>query len=82
MGVDTEAAVSIISEQTKKILYPSVSLTAPSVVLHTYTGKAIKVLDEMKVQVKYQDQSHDATLMVVKGDGPTFLGEIRFNISS
>ena len=46
------------------------SLTAPSVVLRTYTGEAMSVLGEMEVKVKYQDQSHDVTLMVVKGDGP------------
>jgi len=28
------------------------------------------VLDEIKVKVKYQNQSHDVTLMVVNGDGP------------
>ena len=74
MEVDTGAAVSIISEQTKKTLYPLVSLTAPSVVLRTYTGEAMSVLGEMEVKVKYQDQSHDVTLMVVKGDGPNLFG--------
>ena len=74
MEVDTGAAVSIISEKTKKTLYPTVSLTAPSVVLRTYTGEAMSVLGEMKVKVEYQEQSHDLTLMVVKGDGPNLFG--------
>ena len=74
MEVDTGAAVSIISEQAKKTLYPLVLLTAPSVVLRTYTGEAMSVLGKMEVKVKYQDQSHDVTLMVVKGDGPNLFG--------
>ena len=73
MEVDTGAAVSIISEKTKKTLYPTVSLTAPSVVLRMYTGEAMSVLGEMKVKVEYQEQSH-LTLMVVKGDGPNLFG--------
>jgi len=74
MEVDTGAAVSIISEQTKNRMYPMVSLTSPSVVLHTYTGEAMSVLGEMKVQVEYKDWSHNLTLMVVKGDGPSLFG--------
>ena len=51
MEIDTGAAVSIISEQTKSRLYPRVSLKSPSVVLRTYTGEAVSVLGEMKVKV-------------------------------
>ena len=74
MEVDTGAAVSIISETTKNRLYPMVSLTAPSVVLRTYTGEAMSVLGEMKAKVEYKDQSHYLTLMVVKGGGPNLFG--------
>ena len=74
MEVDTGAAVFIISEQTKSTLYPRVSLIYPSVVLCTYTGKAMSVLGEMKVKVEYKDQSHNLTLMVVKGDGLNLFG--------
>lgn len=41
MEVDTGAEVSIISEQNKNRLYPMVSFTSSSVVLRTYTGKAV-----------------------------------------
>ena len=74
MEVDTGAAVSIISEQTKNRLYPTVPLASPSVVLRTYTGEAMSVLGEMKVKVEYKDQSYNLTLMVVKGDGPNLFG--------
>ena len=74
MEVDTGVAVSIISETTKNRLYAMVSLTAPSVVLHTYTGEATSVLGEMKAKVEYKDQSHYLTLMVVKGGGPNLFG--------
>ena len=69
MKVDTGAAVSIISEQTKNRLYPMISLKSPSVVLHTYTGEAMSVIGEMIVKVQYKDQSHNLSLVVVKGDG-------------
>ena len=70
MKVDTGAAVSIISEQTKNKLYPMISLKSPSVVLCTYTGEAMSVIGEMTVKVQYKDQSHNLSLVVVKGDGP------------
>ena len=71
MEVDTGAAVSIISEQTKNRLNLTVPLASPSVVLRTYAGEAMSVLGEMKVEVEYKDQ---LTLMVVKGDGPNHFG--------
>lgn len=74
MEVDTGAGVSIISEQTKSSLYPRVSLNSPSVVFCTCTGEAMSVLGEMNVKVEYKDQSHNLTLMVVKGDGPNLFG--------
>ena len=74
MEVDTGATVSIISEQTKNRLNLTVPLASPSVVLHTYTGEAMSVLGEMKVEVEYKDQHYNLTLMVVKGDGPNLFG--------
>ena len=74
MEVDTGAAVSIISEQTKNRLNLTVPLASPSVVLRTYTGEAMSVLGEMKVEVEYKDQHYNLTLMVVKGDGPNLFG--------
>ena len=74
MEVDTGAAVSIISEQTKTRLFPNILLKPPSVVLRTYTGEALSVLGEMEAKVEYKDQSHNLTVVVVKGDGPNLFG--------
>ena len=74
MEVDTGAAVSIISEQTKNRLYPMISLKSPSVVLRTYTGEVMSVIGEMTVKLQYKDQSHNLSLVVVKGDGPNLFG--------
>jgi len=51
MEVDTGAAMSIISEQTKNRLFPDASLLAPAIVLYIYTGEVLSVLGEMKVIV-------------------------------
>ena len=42
MEVDTGAAVSLISEETQKHLFPKAKLQKPEVRLNTYTAEAIQ----------------------------------------
>ena len=80
MEVDTRAALSIISEQTKNRRFSNIPLKPPSVVLRTYTGETLSVLGEMVAKVEYKDQSHDLTVVVVKGDGPNLFGRDWFRL--
>ena len=74
MEVDAGAAVSIISEETYKKLFPNLNLQKVSIGLKTYTGESIPVLGEIVVEVKYQEQSHQLSLIVVKGKGHNLFG--------
>ena len=53
MEIDTGTAVSLISERTKKALFPRVKLYKPKLKLHTYTAQPISVVGEMLVTVKH-----------------------------
>ena len=80
------AAMSLISDSTKKELFPTVNLRHSEVVLKRYTSEKITVLGEMDVDVKYGDQENTLTLLVIKGPGPSLIGRnwmshIRFNWS-
>ena len=55
MEIDTGAAVSLISEKTKSDLFPSASLTKPSLSLRTYTSKPKKGdrTDEYRCEIQW-----------------------------
>ena len=74
MEVDTGAAVSIISEETQKKLFPGATLEKSSIGLRTYTLEPMTILGQISVQVKYGEQGHSLPLTVVAGKGPSLLG--------
>lgn len=74
MEVDTGAAVSIISETTRKSTFPSATLHQSSLKLKTYTGERINVLGELHTTVQHRNQSESLHLVVVAGDGPSLFG--------
>lgn len=74
MEVDTEAAVSVISEATKAHMFPNVKINDTSVILTTYTGEQMAVIGEITVTVTYGQKNNLLTLCVIKGDGPSLLG--------
>ena len=57
MEVDTGAAVSIISEKTRRALLPHLKLRASDLVLRTYTEEPIKVIGTLNVRVQYGSQA-------------------------
>ncbi len=67
MEVDTGAAVSIISEKTHKEWFPDVPLKTAPVVLRTYTGEPMPVVEEMVVEAQYEPQTQVLTLIVAEG---------------
>ena len=74
MEVDTGAAVSIISEKTRRALLPHLKLHASDLVLRTYTEEPIKVIGTLNVRVQYGSQAEKLVLVVVGGDGPSLFG--------
>ena len=74
MELDTGAAVTIISEQTCKKLFPKAKLKGSSVLLKTYTGERLTVVGDLDVRVQYENQTKDLMVTVVAGDGPSLLG--------
>ena len=74
MEVDTGAAVSVISEITYKELFLNLTLKEVPMGLKTYTGERIPVLGEVVVEVSYQEQNHQLSLIVVKGKGHNLFG--------
>ena len=74
MELDTGAAVSIISEQEQRKLYPLTSLHPTHTLLRTYTGATMPVAGEMTAQVEYGSQRCTLPLIVVAGNGPALLG--------
>ena len=53
MEVDTDAAVSLLSEDTLKSKFPEARLQPATVQLKTYTGEPLEVLGELSVEVQY-----------------------------
>ena len=73
--LDTGAAVTVMSEQKFRQLFPGQPLEQPSVVLKTYTGETLNIVGECTVEVSYADQgSKTLILAVVAGSGPSLLG--------
>ena len=74
MELDTGAAVSIISEATRKAKLPHIKLRKSKVVLKTYTDEPLQVNGQLNVHVQYGQQTKPLVLVVVAGDGPSLLG--------
>ena len=74
MGVDTGAAVSLISYKSCQKLFASVPLEKSTVKLSTFTAESIPVVGQMTLDVRYGSQGGAHQLYIVKGSGPSLLG--------
>ena len=74
MELDTGAALSIISEETRKSLLPDLQLRPSAVVLKTYTEEPMEVVGQLNARVKYGSQQAKLVLVVVAGNGPSLFG--------
>ena len=74
MELDTGAAVSVMSEDTYNQLWPHATLKQTSTQLKTYSGAPLPVVGQEQVDVRYEEQSAQLPLMVVKGGGPSLFG--------
>ncbi len=74
MELDTGAAVSVISTQTKAQMFPQSSLMHWILTLTTYTGELLEVGGQILAEVKHGRQAKQLPLYVVKGNGPSLMG--------
>eukprot|EP00731_Ephydatia_muelleri_P011471 Em0006g365a len=79
MEVDTGAAASVISEVTYKTLWKGKCNERPplkhtNALLRTYTCERLRILGRIAVQVRYQKQEANLSLLVIGGDGLSLLG--------
>ena len=74
MELDTGAAVSIITEATRRAMFQDLKLCESSIVLKTYTDEPMQVTGQLNVHVQYGNQTEPLVLVVVAGDGPSLFG--------
>ena len=80
MEVDTEAAATIISEETfKKIsrgnsAQKKLEMISTQVKLRTYPGESVKILGTVDIVVFYEGQEKELSTLIVEGSGPNLLG--------
>ena len=74
MELDTGAAVSIVSDVTKRRIFPDVKLRKSKIILKTYTDQKMTVIGQLNVHVKYGTQSAPLILVIVNGNGLSLFG--------
>ena len=72
--IDTGATRTVLNQETYEKLRDQVELKSSTVTLITYTGEKIPVSGEVQIPVKYQNQQHELSAMVVESSGPNLLG--------
>ena len=72
--VDTGAAYTIMSQSTFRELWPHRRLDKSKITLCTYSGESLEVVGSTNVQVNYNSQTSQQSLLVVVGSGQTLLG--------
>ena len=73
LEIDTGATRTVLNEETYNKLRDKLELKNSKAILSTYTGEEIAVLGEVLIPVKYQNQLHNLSAMVVKSPGPNLL---------
>ena len=74
LEIDTGATRTVLNEETYNKLRDKLELKNSKAILSTYTGEKIPVSGEVLIPVKYQNQLHNLSAMVVKSPGPNLLG--------
>ena len=74
LEVDSGAAYTIMSQSTFRVLWPHRRLDKSKITLRTYSGESLEVLGSNDVQVNYNSQTSQQSLLMVVGSGQTLLG--------
>jgi hypothetical protein len=72
--VNTGAALSVISEATRKAIFPKEKLHLAEITLSIYTDEHMQVHGTLNVKVQHNNQEEKLKLVVVAGNGPSLLG--------
>ena len=78
MEIDMGAAVPIISKSTYDILWScndAPPLEPAAITLRTYTGKEVKAVGRINIDVKHGEERKRLSLIVAHGLGPSLLGQ-------
>ena len=65
MELNTGAALSIISDETRKAVFPEVKLRPSDLVLKRYTNESMQVMGTLNVRGQYEDQLKKLVLVVI-----------------
>ena len=71
--VDMGAAVTILSQEVYRHLFPNLKLDPSLMLLKLYTGDQVKVLGKVQVDMNHGEQKGNHTLYVVKGNNSWLL---------
>ena len=74
MEIDTGAAITLMSINEFRKLFPRRQLQKSKLTLKTYTSKELQIVGETDVTVTYQSQRHHLKLVVIEGAGPALMG--------
>ena len=74
MELDAGAAVSLISKELWRSMFPAVEVDSSEVHLTTYTKEPLIIIGQKVVEVQYKDQKKNLILVIVEGNGPALLG--------
>jgi len=72
-AIDTQAAVTVVSEDTYKKYFRHCELLPVRGTLKSYSGHFIPVLGRIRVSVEQNDQIHQLNIVIVKGASKTSL---------
>ena len=74
MKVDTRMGVSSNSHAASEAIFQALKIRKLNNLLKTYTEEEIQRVGNIHVHVKYGSQEAKLVLVVIQGDGPTYLG--------
>ena len=74
MEVDTGDALSVLSEATRRAMFPDDTLDPSSLVLKMYTDEHMKVKGTLNVRVEYGEQKEKVVLVIVNSKSPSLMG--------
>ena len=78
MEIDTGASITVIGEQTFKIILPPCSTKSSHLKLKIVSGEIVQPIGSVNVEVEYQNQKQILPLTVVPGKTQSLLGQIGY----
>ena len=74
MELDTGVLVSTMSKEAWRTWFSKLPSEKSQIKLKTYTGEALDIIGQARVEVNYQDQTTKLLLQIFKENGPSLFG--------